>query len=141
MRRVLQVFFTLTLFGSVIFANDFREVFKISLKKDEQKKILVKYDNKEKLFEFRWTLYVNDGLVTLYKYDDFIAQNVLYLNHKNQSLRIKLRDDGQNYYNPPYFLLKFKDFDVKKQKAKFELYLYDNAMQMKLKFLKNKKTN
>lgn len=123
---------------SVTFANDFRELFKISLKKDEQKKILVKYANKEKLFEFRWTLYVNDGLVTLYKYDDFVAQNVLYLNHKNQSLRIKLRDDGQNYYNLPYFLLKFKDFDAKEKEAKFELYLYDNAMQIELKFLKNK---
>jgi len=138
MRAVLQVFLALGMLMSVTFANDFREVFKISLKKDEQKKILVKYANKEKLFEFRWTLYVNDGLVTLYKYDDFVAQNVLYLNHKNQSLRIKLRDDGQNYYNPPYFLLKFKDFDAKKQKAKFELYLYDNEMQIELKFLKNK---
>ncbi len=124
--------------SSVTFANDFRELFKISLKKDEQKKILVKYANKEKLFEFRWTLYVNDGLVTLYKYDDFVVQNVMYLNHKNQSLRIKLRDDGKNYYNPPYFLLKFKDFDTKKQEAKFELYLYDTAMQIELKFLKNK---
>ena len=138
MRAVLQIFLALSLLSSVTFANDFRELFKISLKKDEQKKILVKYANKDKLFEFRWTLYVNDGLVTLYKYDDFVAQNMLYLNHKNQSLRVKLRDDGKNYYNPPYFLLKFKDFDAKKQEAKFELYLYDPAMQIELKFLKNK---
>ena len=138
MRTVLQVFLALSLLSSVTFANDFRELFKISLKKDEQKKILVKYANKDKLFEFRWTLYVNDGLVTLYKYDDFVAQNMLYLNHKNQSLRVKLRDDGKNYYNPPYFLLKFKDFDAKKQEAKFELYLYDSEMQIELKFLKNK---
>ena len=138
MKSVLQVLLALLLLNSASFANDFRELFKISLKKDEQKKILVKYANKEKLFEFRWTLYVNDGLVTLYKYDDFVAQNVLYLNHRNQSLHIKLRDDGKNYYNAPYFLLKFKDFDAKKQEAKFELYLYDSAMQIELKFLKNK---
>ena len=126
------------MFSSVAFANNFREVFKISLKKDEQKKILVKYANREKLFVFRWTLYANGGLVTLYRYDNFVAQNVLYLNHRNQSFRLKLRDDGKSFYNPPYFLLKFKEFDTKKKEAKFELYLYDNEMQIELKFLKNK---
>ncbi|QOP45453.1 hypothetical protein [Sulfurimonas paralvinellae] len=136
MRIFLQILLPLVLLGSASFANDFKEVFKISLKKDEQKKILVKYADKEKLFVFRWTLYVNDGLVTLYSYDKFVAQNMLYLNHKNQSLRIKLRDDGQNYYNPPYFLLKFKAFE--NNEAKFELYLYDPQMQIALKFLKNK---
>jgi hypothetical protein len=135
-RICLRVFLALLLLCSASFANDFRDLFKISLKKDEQKKILVKYADKEKLFVFRWTLYANDALVTLYKYDKFVAQNVLYLNHRNQSLRIKLRDDGKNYYNPPYFLLKFKAFE--KNEAKFELYLYDPEMQIALKFLKNK---
>jgi len=137
-KGILQLFLLLFFINSATFANDFREVFKFSLKKDEQKKILVKYNNRSKEFVFRWTLYINDGLVTLYKYDDFVAQNVLYLNHKNQSLRIRLRNSGQDYYNPPYFLLKFKEFDFKKKKAKFELYLYDEKMQIRLKFLKNK---
>ena len=138
MKIVLQVFFVLFFINSTIFANDFREAFDFSLKKDEQKKILVKYDNKKKIFVFRWTLYVNEGLVTLYSYDGCVAQNVLYLNHKNQSFRLKLKSSGMDYYNPPYFLLKFKEFDSKKKKAKFELYLYDDKMQIALKFLKNK---
>lgn len=137
-KTVLQVTFALLLLNGVTFANDFREVFKISLKKDEPKKILVKYDNREKLFAFRWTLYANGGLVILQSYDAFVAQNVLNLNHKNQSIRIKLRNDGKNYYSSPYFLLKFNAFDAKKNEAKFELYLYDNNMQIALKFLKNK---
>ncbi|WP_425505067.1 hypothetical protein [Sulfurimonas indica] len=136
---ILQVLVALFfLLNSVIFANDFREDFKITLKKDEQKKILVKYGNKEKIFAFRWTLYVNDGLVVLHSYDKSVAQNVLYLNHKNQSIRIVLRNDGKSFYNSPYFLLKFNEFDAKKNEAKFELYLYDSAMQIELKFLKNK---
>jgi hypothetical protein len=135
----LQVFITLAFsLTSVTFANDFKEDFKITLKKDEQKKILVKYDNKEKIFSFRWTLYANGGLVLLRSYDKFVAQNILYLNHKNQSVRIVLRNNGSNFYNPPYFLLKFKAFDSKKNEAKFELYLYDEKMQIGLKFLKNK---
>mgnify|MGYP000536589985 CR=1 FL=1 len=136
MKTPLQVFTILLLFSSVTFANNFKEVFKISLKKDEQKKILVKYDNKERLFKFRWTLYKNDGLVIFHAYDKMVAQNILYLNHKNQSVRVILRNDGQNFYNPPYFLLKFKEFNPKKSEAKFELYLYDKEMQIKLKFLK-----
>jgi hypothetical protein len=134
----LQVTALFLLLKSVAFANDFREDFKISLKKDEQKKILVKYDNKEKIFAFRWTLYANEGLILLHSYDKFVAQNVLYLNHKNQSVRIVLRNDGKNFYAPPYFLLKFREFDSKENKAKFELYLYDSEMQVELKFLKNK---
>ena len=139
MKLFLQVFITLAFsLTSVTFANDFKEDFKITLKKDEQKKILVKYDNKEKIFSFRWTLYANGGLVLLRSYDKFVAQNILYLNHKNQSVRIVLRNNGSNFYNPPYFLLKFKAFDSKKNEAKFELYLYDEKMQIGLKFLKNK---
>ena len=139
MKLFLQVFITLAFsLTSVTFANDFKEDFKITLKKDEQKKILVKYANKEKIFNFRWTLYINGGLVLLQSYDKFVAQNVLYLNHKNQSVRIVLRNNGSNFYNPPYFLLKFKAFDSKKNEAKFELYLYDDKMQIGLKFLKNK---
>ena len=139
MKAILQIFVLLFFFfSSAVFANDFRESFKITLKKDEQKKILVKYANKEKVFAFRWTLYVNDGLVVLHSYDKFVAQNVMYLNHKNQSIRIVLKEDGKSFYRSAYFLLKFKAFDAKKNEAKFELYLYDNEMQIELKFLKNK---
>ncbi len=139
MRLILQILTVLFfLLNSVAFANDFREDFEIILKKDEQKKILVKYEKREKIFAFRWTLYANNGVVVLHSYDKFVAQNVLYLNHKNQSIRIVLRDDEKSFYNSPYFLLKFSEFDVKKNEVKFELYLYDSTMQIELKFLKNK---
>jgi len=50
LRNFLQVF-TLLLFSfSFIFASDFREIDQMLLKKDEQKKILVKYNDKEKAF-------------------------------------------------------------------------------------------
>jgi len=138
-KSILQIILALLFVcNSVVFANDFREVFKFSLKKDEQKKILVKYDNKEKIFVFRWTLYVNEGLVILSSYDGCVAQKLLYLNHKNQSFRLQLKSTEVDFYNPPYFLLKFKEFDSKKKQVKFELYLYDDKMQIALKFLKNK---
>jgi len=136
LRVIFQVFILITLLFSVIHANDFREVKTISLKKDEQKKILVKYGSIEKLFKFRWTLYKNGGLVVFRSYDQVVAQNILYLRHKNQSFRFDLMPKGLSY-NVPYMLVKFKEFNYETNEAVFELFLSDSEMQIKLKYLKN----
>ncbi|WP_457750038.1 hypothetical protein [Sulfurimonas sp.] len=138
MRSILQLFLVAFLYNVTLFANDLQEVKKIALKKDEQKKILVKYDNKTRLFKFRWTLYINDGLVILRSYDKTVAQNILYLNHKNQSFRVELKTRGADFYNVPYILIKFKEFDAKKNIAVFVLYLSDNKDQISLEIVKNK---
>jgi len=137
-KSILQIFVAVLLCNAALFANDLQEVKKISLKKDEQKKILVKYDNKKRLFKFRWTLYVNEGLVVLRSYDKTVAQNILYLNHKNQSFRVELKTRGADFYNVPYILVKFKEFDFKKNIAKFVLYLSDDKEQVRLEIVKNK---
>ena len=137
MRNFLQVGILLLFSISFIFANDFREIKKISLKKDEQKKILVKYNDKERLFKFRWTLYKNGGLVVFRSYDTIVAQNVLYLRHKNQSFRFDLKTKGTDFYNVPYLLVKFKEFDNNSNEATFELMLSDKKMQIELEDLKN----
>lgn len=107
----------------------------ISLKKDEQKKILVKYGATEKLFKMRWTLYHNDKLVVLRSYDKIVAQNILSLQHKNQSFRVELKPRGANVFNVPYYLVKFKAFDFEKNEAIFELYLSDKEMVVLIEFL------
>jgi len=137
-KSILQIFIVVLLCNATLFANDLQEVKKISLKKDEQKKILVKYDNKKRLFKFRWTLYVNGGIVVLRSYDKTVAQNILYLNHKNQSFRVELKTRGADFYNVPYILVKFKEFDFKKNIAKFVLYLSDDKEQIRLEIVKNK---
>ena len=122
---------------SFIFASDYREIKEISLKKDEQKKILVKYANKEKLFNFRWTLYKNGGLVIFRSYDKIVAQNVLYLRHENQSFRVELMPSGTNYGNLAYLLVKFKEFKQESKEAVFEIFLFDKKEQVLLEDLKN----
>ncbi|WP_297441699.1 hypothetical protein [Sulfurimonas sp.] len=128
----------LVLLTGIVYANDYREIRKFSLKKDEQKKILVKYDLKERLFKFRWTLFVNDGLVMHRSYDKIVSQNILYLNGRNQSVHQELMTRGAHGYEVPYLLLKFKKFDMKKHEALFELFLYDKQSEIKLEILKNK---
>ena len=110
---------------------------KISLKKDEHARILVRYDDKEKFFKFRWTLYKNGGLIIHRSYDREVSQNVLYLRNKNQSFRVELKPRGADFYNVPYLLVKFKKFDYEKREAIFEIYISDAKSQIILKYLKN----
>lgn len=138
MRTFLQVIFLSALFSSAVFANNFRDIRIISLKKDEQKKILVEYGSVKKLFKFRWTLYKNGGLVIFRSYDRIVAQNILYLNHNNQSFRLDLKSKGADSYQVPNLLVKFKEFDFEKNRAIFGLYLSDRKAQVSLKDLNEK---
>ena len=80
--KYLSIVILLVFFQTYLSANTYRDVVKISLKKDQTKKILIKYDTIQKLFQFRWTLYKNGGLVIFRSYDRSVAQNILYLNLK-----------------------------------------------------------
>ena len=133
---ILQIFILLALSFSVVDANELRKVKEITLKKDEQKKILVKYDSFKKLFKFSWTLYKNRGLVVFRSFDKVVSQNVLYLRHQNQSFRFVLKSSGVDSYNLPYMLVKFKEFNDEKQTADFELFLSDKDSEIVLEYLK-----
>lgn len=136
MRNFLRLFIILALGFSFIFASDYREIKEIVLKKDEQKKILVKYADKEKLFKFRWTLYKNGGLVVFRSYDRIVAQHMLYLRHENQSFRVELMPKGADYNNAAYLLVKFKEFKQESKEAVFEIFLFDGKGQVLLEDLK-----
>jgi hypothetical protein len=132
----LHVITLLAFSYSFIFASDLVETKEILLKKDVQKKILVKYADKEKLFKFRWTLYKNGGLVVFRSYDKIVAQNVLYLRHENQSFRVELKTKGADSYNVPYMLVRFKEFKQDTKEALFEILLFDDKKQILLEELK-----
>jgi hypothetical protein len=132
----LRIITLLALSCSFISAADVSEIKKISLKKDVQKKFLVKYADKEKLFKFRWTLYKNGGLVIFRSYDKIVAQNVLYLRHENQSFRVELKTRGMDSYNVPYMLVVFKEFKQDTKEALFEILLFDDKKQILLEELK-----
>ena len=136
MSYFFKFFLLFSLIFNYVYANDYRDIVTVKLKKDEHKKILVKYDNRQKIFTFRWTLFVNERLVVLHSYDKIVGQNVLSLNYKNQSFKVELKTRGADFYNVPYLLVKFKEFDKKTHKAVFELFLSDSKMQVNLKYLK-----
>jgi hypothetical protein len=136
LKQFLKIFISVVFINATLFANDFRDVQELSLKKDEQIKFLVKYAKQEKLFKMRWTLYKNNGLVIHRSYDNIVAQNILYNRNKNRSFRLELKPRGADFYNVPYILVQFKKFDFKKHEAMLELYLSDDKGQINLKHLK-----
>ena len=106
----------------------------IKLKKDQEQKIIVKYDGRKKVLTFRWTLYKNNGLVLFRSYDKIVAQNILYLRKTSRSFRLELKPSGQNFYDKPYVLVMFKDFDPETREAKFELFLSDDTKKIVLDY-------
>lgn len=135
-RVFLRFFLILILASSVSFALDYKQTKLIRLKKDEQKKILVKYEEFIKLFEFRWTLYKNGGLIIHRSYDKIISQNILYKRYKNNSFRLELKSPGSSNYNVPYILIKFEEFDYITNEAVLKLFLYDNTDKISLDEIK-----
>jgi hypothetical protein len=135
----LHFFLVLIIISSTSYALDFKQTIIIKLKKDEQKKFLVKYENFVKLFEFRWTLYKNGGLVIHRSYDKVVAQNILYKRYKNNFFRLELKSRGQSKkFSTPYILVKFEEFDFKNDEAEFKMFLYDNIGNVSLKEIKER---
>ncbi|MDF1874702.1 hypothetical protein JHD48_03010 [Sulfurimonas sp. SAG-AH-194-I05] len=134
LKILVLCFFLFTALG----ANEYKSIDTIELKKDEHKKILVTYGKIAKLFKFRWTLYVNNGLVILRSYDRIVAQNMLYLRHKNRSFRVDLMPKGLGSIKVPYLLVKFIEFNYKTNKATFKMYLSDDTGVVTLEYLKEK---
>lgn len=116
-------------------AQSFRDVKSFTLKKDEQKRFIVKYGPYERLFKMRWTLYSDGALVVLDSYDRNVAQHILSLKDRNSSFRIFLRARGEEEIDMTFILIRFKKFDFEKNEAAFELLLADKKEQIELKEL------
>ncbi len=119
-------------------AQTFRDVKSFTLKKDEQKRFLIKYGAYERLFKMRWTLYTDEVLIVLDSYDRNVAQHTLSLKDRNSSFRIFLRARGEEEIDMTYILIRFKKFDFEKYEAAFELLLADKKEQIELKELGTK---
>lgn len=130
MKFFVQFFITCILFLTTLEAIEFKDMYEVSLKKDEPTTFFVKYDDYKRVVKFRWTLYKNEGLVIFYSYDKRVFQNILYLNTTNQSFKIFLKQATSMNYEAPYLLVKFKEFDLQKHKAKFEVFLSDRKSEI-----------
>ena len=114
--RVLirTVWIVLLMIGAVY--ADWRETREIRLKKDVTQKIMVITEGNRRLLTFRWTLYQNKGLVIHRSFDGFVAQNVLALNHNNQSFRVEFSSKAQRHASFVYMLSNSKPLILRKMR-------------------------
>ena len=133
----MKVVFFVLFFVLSMQANDYKYEETIELTKDECKKFIVKYDERQKLFKFRWTLYVNGTLTVLRSYDRIVAQNILSTKLKRKRFRLVLKPSGMDYGNTPYILIKFIEYDYSTNKAIFKLFLSDRNSKVSLEHLEN----
>lgn len=114
---------------------DYRHVRELRLKKDEVEKVMIIKEGSERLLTFRWTLYHNGGLVIHRSFDGFNSQNVLRLNHTNQSIRIEVDMSGRSPKAFSFIVIKFKAFDFERREAVFDLMLRDDDEKVLLEYL------
>ncbi|MEY4505077.1 MAG: hypothetical protein RL154_1374, partial [Pseudomonadota bacterium] len=107
----------------------------ITLKRNQIAKYHLIIDGVSKFLTFRWTLYVNEGLVMLYEYEKFTFQNILYISNQLQGYRLNLKNRAENAFDYPFALIVFAEFDDKKQEAMFEFFLKDEKRTILLERL------
>jgi hypothetical protein len=94
----------------LLFAVPIRFPYTIKLKKDQFFKMDVYYLNRVYPFKMRWTLYINDIITVLYKYDNFPRQVELQKKFSQNAFKVPVAYIPENY---PYFYIKFDDFNDK----------------------------
>ncbi len=120
----MRLLLVLTLFWQALFALEdywtFEEEF--SLKKDE----FILYRVKEKDLFFRWTLFHNNGLVYLAKYDLFPYQGILYDRYRQNSFKMTIGKATLANREDPYCMIVFEQFNVENMTSDFKIYCKDD---------------
>ena len=111
------------------------------LKKDEVGVIEVtkREDRTKRLLHLRWTLFKNERLVMLVKYDGFATQYIVQKEYKRNSIKITLRDDYHDSYTRCFLIVKFDDFDEAKKTARLQVSITDPKKRIEIGFSDTKK--
>ena len=119
---------------------DYTHIF--NLKKDEKARVKIFKNDRAKLsgeLEFRWTLFVNEGLVLLVKYEGFPTQYVLYRRYQRDSVKILIDKKPQKEWLESYLLIKFQDFNLKRDIAVLKVFIKDPQKSINASFLDPKR--
>ncbi|MDR0664999.1 MAG: hypothetical protein LBF86_05705 [Helicobacteraceae bacterium] len=116
--RKLLLGFLLTINLSAI---DWAHSESFSLKKDE----FAVFEVNENILTFRWSLFHNNGLVSLIKYDHFPYQTILYDDYKLNAIKIPVKTSPDATPPRPYIMIVFEGFDLDRNVSNMRLYLSD----------------
>lgn len=133
--RLFRTFLILSFIIGSLYGAAWRENKSLTLKKDEEVKVLVKGAGQERIFSFRWTLFTDKVLVVHSSFDRIVSQHMLYERHTNQSFRKKLLPALKSERDVPSILVVFKKFDEGSKTAQFDLLLFDKEKRVILEYL------
>ena len=132
MRTLVLLFFLLN-YSFAIDLNYFNATYDRALKKDQNLIIDVFDRGEQRAFSFRWTLFHNEGLVTLSNYNGHPSQHVLYTKYQRDTIKIKLalrKEETSRYH--PYLLITFLGYDYVTKSARFTIYHKDVGAQTQI---------
>jgi len=137
-------FFAFLFFAVSLTATDWEYTYTFRLKKDETARIEVhkNLQNPSSLsgvMEFRWTLYKNEGLVLLVKYEGFPRQYVLYRKNDRDFIKISLSKKPPKEWLESYLLMKFEDFDEKSYTAVLGVFIKSPLKEFEVSFIEPKR--
>lgn len=89
--------------------------------------------------EFRWTLYKNEGLVLLVKYEGFPRQYILYRKNDMDCVKISLGKKPPKAWLYSYLLIKFDDFDEKRYRAVLKIFIKSPLKEYEVSFIEPKR--
>ncbi len=139
----MSKFFFIIFLAGFCFGVNWEYQYTFKLKKDETATVQInKEETKIKdagLFKFRWTLYKNEGLVILANYEGFPYQYVLYRKRGRDFIRQIIDKKPPKAWLMPYMLLKFEDFDEKKEIATLGVFISDPQKGNSVSFIEPKR--
>ncbi|KIM09086.1 MAG: hypothetical protein KU28_00105 [Sulfurovum sp. PC08-66] len=115
----------------------FTSIDKVELAKDQRLYITVTDRLEEKLLAFRWTLFHNEGLVTITHWDGNPMQHLLYKRYDADSIKVNiaLRKEEESLFHP-YILITFLGYDYATKKATLRIAFHDKQQQTQIQITK-----
>lgn len=102
----------------------------VKLKKDQPYRVVfneqVANGIVKREFVLRWTLFVNEGLTAVVKYDGFNHHQVFSKRYGRDTFNLKILPKQDNEMQAPYISIVFEEFDDANKEAYFKLYIKDN---------------
>jgi hypothetical protein len=120
---VSRFLFLLLLLGGTLFGRYWDYEYEITLEKDEVAEYLITDRVREKTFTFRWTLYINNGLILVVNLDGYPYQKILYKDYNRNSFQMKLHGKRA------LLMVEFSEFDVENKKASFLVLVKNSSVE------------
>jgi hypothetical protein len=136
MNKVFTLWLLLACYTFAIDVNYFARRWNIDLAKDEMQYLLIDDNGVLKRLKFRWTLFVNEGLVILLNYNSFPTQYILYQKYNVDTIRVDLTSKEKRLArNKPYLLIQFSEFNFNTKKANFDILFRDSKANINIEMI------